>query len=236
VTANQTLKRRPHLIVHAGVDESGSLTAPTPLFTLAAIVTPQLNSVRHLIRRTAMRSGKRLRRPRKTASELKWRNASQRVRSQVLTSLAQVEMEIFTLTVLKTGRRIKDTPENYAILACELLSLCWDTYPDVALSLDRHFTSPAQVAAVNTFIHRHWPAQGVLSITHVDSQRSPLVQLADFVAGCVYDWHKENDPTFQLLEERLGATLVEDWRHIKARWINLEKQKTEPPGQRAPTS
>jgi hypothetical protein len=38
------------------------------------------------------------------------------------------------------------------------------------------------------------------SITHVDSQCSPLMQLADFVAGCVYSWHKENDVTFRRIE------------------------------------
>ena len=147
MTAERTLeRRRPPPIVQVGLDESGSLTAATPLFTMAAVVTPQVDALRHLIRRAALRSGKRLKRSRKTASELKWSNASQRIRDRVLTSLAKTKVEIFTLTVLKGGRRIKDTPENYAVLTCELLSLCWDTYPNVALSLDRHFTSPAQIA------------------------------------------------------------------------------------------
>lgn len=207
------------MIVHAGLDEAGSLTAGALLFSMAIVVTSQPETVRNLIRRAALRSGKRLRRRRKAASELKWSNASQRIRTQVLRRLAQAEVEILTLTVLKAGRRIEDTPENYAILVCELLSLCWDVYPKVALSLDRHFTSPVHVATVNTIIHRHWPMQGVLSINHVDSQRSPLVQLADFVAGCVYSWHKEGDTTFRLIEGKLGAALVEDWRLIKARWV-----------------
>lgn len=72
---------------------------------------------------------------------------------------------------------------------------------------------------MNTTIHRHWPAQGMLSIHHVDSQRSPLVQLADFVAGSAYDWHKAGDPTFNLIAEKVDAALVEDWQHIKARWL-----------------
>ncbi|MEE8392428.1 MAG: DUF3800 domain-containing protein, partial [Anaerolineae bacterium] len=128
-------------------------------------------------------------------------------------------MKVFTLTVQKQGRRIKDTPENYAILVCESLRLCWDLYPNVALSLDRHFTSPVQVATVNTFIYRQWPAAGVLSIAHVDSQRSPLVQLADFVVGSVYDWHKEQNVTVQLIEGKIKTAVVEDWQHIKARWM-----------------
>ena len=60
--------------------------------------------------------------------------------------LAEADVELFALTVLKGGRRIEDTPENYACLACEVLSLCWHLYPNISLVLDRHFTSAAQVA------------------------------------------------------------------------------------------
>ncbi len=209
-------------IVHIGLDESGSLTAATPWFAMAAVLTPHPEAVQNLIKRVALHSGKRLKRRRKVASELKWRNASRRIREGVLNRLAGADVSVFTLTVRKGGRRIEDTPENYAILVCELLQLCWDVYPNVVLSLDRHFTSPAQIAAVNTYIHRRWPAWGVLSIAHVDSQRSPLVQLADFVAGSVYDWHKADDPTFHLIEGKVSAALVEDWWHIKARWVRGE--------------
>ena len=128
-------------------------------------------------------------------------------------------MELFALTVSKEGRRIEDTPENYGILVCELLSFCWSSYPNVALALDRHFTSAAQIAAVNTRIHRAWPPAGVLSVAHVDSQHNALVQLADLVAGSVYAWHKSGDRTMQLISRKFGASVEEDWRHIKARWL-----------------
>jgi len=59
--------------------------------------------------------------------------------------LALADVELFALTVHKEGRRIEDSPENYAVLVCELLGLCWSKFPNVALSLDRHFTSPAQL-------------------------------------------------------------------------------------------
>lgn len=190
---------------------------------MAAVITPRPYTVTNLISRAAMRSGKRLKRLRKSASELKWRNASQRIRSGVLTRLAQADVTIFALTIRKQGRRIGDTPKNYAILTCELLGLCWDSYPNVALSLDRHFASPVQVAAVNTFIHRQWPAAGVLSITHVNSQRSPLIQLADFVAGSIYSWHKKQDATFRLIEDKIQTALIEDWQYVKARWVHEGK-------------
>jgi len=210
---------RPPTIVYAGLDESGSLTADSPFFSMAVVVTPDPLSLRHLIRRAASRSGKRLGRPLKNAAEIKWNNASQRIRAPALAKLAEADVEIFALTVLKGGRRIEDTPENYGILACEVLSLSWHLYPNISLALDRHFTSAAQVAAVNTLIHRKWPSQGLLSVVHVDSQRNTLVQLADLVAGSVYAWHKSGDRTMQLISGKFGASLVEDWRHIKARWL-----------------
>ena len=205
-------------LVHIGLDESGSLTAATPLFTLAAVVTPRPETLRNLVKRAATSSGKHFKRRRRATGEFKWSNASRRLRSEVLTRLSKTDAELFALTVNKEGRRLEDSPENYAILVCELLSLCWDTFPNVALSVDRHFTSPEQIAAVNTFIYRQWPAAGVLSITHVDSQRSPLVQLADFVAGCVYSGRQQQDEAFRLIEGKISAASVEQWPHIKERW------------------
>jgi len=206
-------------IIHAGLDESGSLTAATPWFIMAAVFSSHPEEIKDLIRRAALHSGKKLKRERKLHGELKWHNASERVRNAVLYHLGQADVAVYSLAVRKDGRKIDDTPENYAILACELLRHSWHTTPSVALSLDRHFTSPAHIAAVNTAIHRHWPAQGVLSIVHVDSERSPLVQLTDFVAGSVYEWHKVGDPAVDLIQAKMSIAAVEDWRQIKARWM-----------------
>ena len=121
---------------------------------MAVVVALHPETLRGLIRRAAFRSGKRLGRSLKAISEFKWRNASQHFRSDVLARLAEADVELFALTVRKQGRRIEDSPENYAILVCELLRLSWPVYPNMALSLDRRFTSPAQIAVINTFIHR----------------------------------------------------------------------------------
>lgn len=205
-------------IVHAGLDESGSLTAESPFFCMAVIVTEDPLAVRQLIPRAVLSSGKRLGRPAKRAAEIKWSNASQHIRIQVLTGLAELAVEIYTLTVSKGRRRIEDTPENYAILACETLSHAWPMFPNVSLAVDRHFSSAAQIATVDTLIHRHWPPEGRLSVAHIDSQRSPLVQLADFVAGSIYAWHTSGDGTALLLLHQLAADRLEEWNQIKQRW------------------
>jgi hypothetical protein len=207
------------VLVFAALDESGSLTADTEWFTMALLATAEPEALRNIIPRAALRSGKRTRRQRKLAAELKWRNASQRIRQKVLADLGQANVELFALTIQKRGRRIADTPLNYTVLACELLQLCWHSHPNIALSLDRHFTSPTQRAVVDTFIHRHWPEQGILTVQHVDSQNNHMVQLADFVAGSVHDWHKRGDETKRLLDGRFKADLMEDWALVKRKWL-----------------
>lgn len=61
---------------------------------------------------------------------------------------------------------------------------------------------------------------GVLTINHVDSQRNPLVQLADFVAGSIYTRHKAGDTTGELLRSRLRAEAVADWPGVKRQWMS----------------
>lgn len=213
----------PLPLAHLGLDECGSLPDQTSWFTIAGVLTYQPDVVRNLIRRAAAHSGKRLKRPRHAVSEFKWNNSSRRFRSEALRRLARADVEIFTLTAKKGGRRIEDTPENYAMLVCELLRACWTAHPNVALTIDRRFTSPTQVAVLNTFVYRHWPAPGVLSISHIDSQRSPLVQLADFVAGGVYAWHKEGDTTLNMIKDKIRVAVIEEWPEIKRQWIQAEK-------------
>ena len=63
-------------IVHVGIDESGSLPDRTDDFVVTGVLTHHPDSLRNLIRRVAVRSGKRIRRPRRATSEFKWNNSS----------------------------------------------------------------------------------------------------------------------------------------------------------------
>jgi len=210
-------------IVHVGVDECGSLTSLSELFTVAAVVTPEPEPLRNLIRRVAFRSGKRLQQRSRVTSEFKWRNTSDKFRANVLRQLAETEVNLFALTIHKESRQIADTPENYATLTCALLDLLWHEYPNVALSLDKHFTSPSQIAVVDTFIHRRWPQHGILTISHVDSELNPIVQMADFVAGAVYAWQKEQNEAYRVIEDKISVAAIEHWSQVKAHWLSVRK-------------
>jgi len=208
----------PVSIAYLGLDESGSLPSETNWFVMAGVLTDRPEAVANLIQRVAIQSAKRshiYKRP----AEFKWNNASQRFRAKVIQRLAEARVEIFTLAVHKGGRKIENSPEHFAMLAGELLQAVWNIYPNVALMIDRHFTAPSQIAIVNTFLHRAWPVAGILSVAHVDSQRVPLVQLADFVAGGVYAWHKGADATIQPIEAKIRVAQVSDWQTVKRDWV-----------------
>ncbi len=208
-------------LAYIGVDESGSLADATDWFSLAGVLTYRPDAVRHIIRRVATRSGKRLHRRRAAVSEFKWRNASGKFRREVLVGLAEADVELFSLMVSKGGRRIEDTPEHYAVLICELLRDCWVAHPNLALYIDKRFASAMQVGVLNTMIYRQLPASGVLSVSHVDSQRNTLVQLADFVAGSVYAKHKQGDETIQLIQSKLRSAQRREWSVIKREWLGM---------------
>ena len=210
-------------LAYLGLDESGRLPDGTAFFTLAGVLTSTPDAVRNLIRRAVFKAGKRLQRHRSQASEFKWSNSSAHLREDILRRLAAAEVELYALTVRKEGRHIADSPENYATLTCALLQLVWGQHPNLALVFDRHFTSPAQVAKVNTLIYRRWPAEGILSIDHVDSAQEPLVQLADFVAGAIYTGHKAGDPSPAVIAGKLKVAVVKDWTEIKRSWEETPK-------------
>lgn len=205
-------------IVHVGVDESGSLFAPTPFFVLTAVLTENPEPTRNLIRRAAFHSGKHLGRFAKNPSELKWYTASERIKQDVLERIAESDLELFGLVVQKDGRRIEDAPESYAFLPGELLDLIWYDHSRLNVFVDRHFTAPSQIATVNTILYRHLPAQSEMALKHVDSQRNSLVQLADFVAGSMYEFHKGQNTGYRLIAEKI-KTATKTWQTIKAEWL-----------------
>jgi len=201
-----------------GVDECGSLSAEAEWFVLAGVLTYAPGPIQRIIRRAAVASSRRLKRTRHAPSEFKWSNASLRFRQDVLLRLAAAEVEAFGLTIHKAHRRIDDVPENYAVLVVELLSAVWAKHPNIALKIDRRYTAPGQIAVLDTQIYRHWPPPGVLSIEHVDSQRSPLVQLADFVAGGLYAGAKTGANALEVVRGRISADWHGSWPEIKQRW------------------
>jgi hypothetical protein len=77
------------------------------------------------------------------------------------------------------------------------------------------------MAEMDTFIYRHLPSANTLSIHHVDSQRSNLVQLADFVAGSIREQYVKHDATSLLLQPIILSQSVGSWVEIKRKWLGM---------------
>lgn len=95
--------------------------------------------------------------------------------------------------------------------------MIWRAHPKLNVLPDRHFTAPSQIATLNTILYRHLPQGSVLALNHVNSQRNTLVQLADFLAGSVYEFHKGQNTSYLLIEKTKIA--FKTWQDIKGDWF-----------------
>ena len=101
---------------HIYVDESGNLADPyCSVVTLIALHTTAPTEMRWIIKR-AMRRVQRKKSRRAMPAELKFHNATDSARVEVLSALAQKQVEIYAFSVSKGARAIPHTPENYGIL------------------------------------------------------------------------------------------------------------------------
>ena len=59
----------------------------------------------------------------------------------------------------------------------------------------------------------------MLARAHAIMMQANEVDLkADFVAGSVYAWHKDNDDTLKMIEGKISFALMDEWAAIKHRW------------------
>ena len=164
------------------IDESGSLAAPhCSTVTLAAVKTPSPKALRWIVKR-AMRGMQRKKSKRGRPSELKFHNATDNARAEVLEALSREQVEVYALSVFKGAQIIPHTPENYGILLCELLRMCGAEHEHVAeLVVDMPFNTLQQRARLTAIVRDTLDLD--VEPRYVDSVQNSYVQLADFVVG-----------------------------------------------------
>lgn len=201
------------------VDESGNLPDPTDPVVVIAVVIPEASekSLARLlakIRRRLPLKGKRKRE--RQIGELKFRSTSPKTRRQVLAALARQDVALFVVTVNKDGVGIKDTPENYAMLANLILPECVKDFPNLDhILFDRHFSRRVEQEAMARLIRSALKRE--VEISHVDSLQDARVDLADFVAGAVAFARSRGDTTYEDLIH--GKRIV----NKVVRWVEKEK-------------
>ncbi|MDP2946735.1 MAG: hypothetical protein Q8N88_01340 [Nanoarchaeota archaeon] len=116
------------------------------------------------------------------------------------------------------GRKIKDTPENFAVICGLLLQNVFTFYPDVKeIVFDRHFHKDEDIEKFNKtlkgFFNKKLP-----KIDHVESQRNRAVNVADMVAGAILAKETGKDSRFyKIFGERIVTESRLNWPEAKRR-------------------
>ena len=214
-------------ILTALLDDSGSLTDPYGAFVVTAVVmTEQSHELSKVItrawRRYTARKGKR-----PPIDEFKFHEVERQDSERVLRRLAQTEAELLILIVNKGQQRIADTVENYAVLETESLEMCQQFHvgqPFHAIR-DRHFSKLDHQVALDR-LTGHWMGPTV-TLSFVDSKTSPLIKLADFVAGAFHRKYSRGDSSLaEVVATLVVAERVVLWKDLRRKWLERgEKEK-----------
>lgn len=197
------------------IDESGRLYDPNDRFLIfAAVVVDSLVNLDKIIPFVK----KRL--PKKTKlAEIKFSTTGEKTRIRVLNEIYERQLKLFILVVDKEDRKIKDNPENYALLISILLKKVLKKYPTVShIIIDRHFTWVTQREKFNDLVQKELKKQ--LFIEHLDSQQNTIVSLPDFVAGSERIGYTKNEPKYAgVIDSLVEGHIFITWRELKRKKV-----------------
>jgi len=194
------------------VDESGTLPDPKdPYVIVAAVSTKNVTDlgITKKVRKTI--AGKKL-------PEIKFYRSGKNTKSLFLKILARQDIEIFTLTVEKEGKKIPDTPENFALLVSQLIQECLNFYKFSVheIVFDRHFHKESDRKIFDLTLEKmlRYP----IKISHVNSQTAVAVNTADMVAGSLFWSRTGKDKQFyELIKDKIVVEKLMRWKTLKSR-------------------
>jgi len=197
------------------VDESGTLPDPKDkIIVVAAVGTLSPNKMERVITQSRKTGDFK-----KAKGEIKYYTAGDRTKKLFFEKFVKEKPEIFVLVVEKMGRKIPDTPENFAVL-------CWNYLFDVIafygeikeVIFDRHFSKETDITRFNQKLVKH--LENKFSIWHVDSQNDKRVNVADMVAGAVLAYESGRDNRFyEVLQRRIISLKHLNWTEAKRKFI-----------------
>lgn len=208
------------------IDESGTLPDPTDKFiVICGVGVRQTKEAKNIISRILSS----LRQRKIRINEVKFYRAGQNTKRQFLSGIVSASFDIFVLVVNKKGRKIADSPENFALLVADLVNeiKLWYKPEKVALVIDRHFHRKNDQSEFDKFLSRGINGNLKHQIAHVDSQHIPSVNTADMAAGAVLWKYTEKDPQFyHLIKDNIVVEKIISWPEIKRKNISQLKNLT----------
>lgn len=134
-----------------------------------------------------------------------------------MNALVKQDIKILLLVVDTEGRRVQDSPENYALLVSELLLLASRDYKQINhIIIDRHFTWIHQRERFNKLLQAALGKD--LFVEHLDSSQNTIVSLADFIAGAVREFYvKEKGGWRKIIQTKVAREVKFSWKKLKQR-------------------
>lgn len=202
------------------IDESGTLPDPKDKFiVVSGVGIKKIKEAQNVISRilTSLRQRK-IKIP-----EIKFYYAGQRTKRQFLSGIVSSGFEIFALIVDKKGRKIADTPDNFALLVADLVNEInlWYRTKKVIITIDRHFHRRIDQDRFNRFLRKQIDSSLGYKISHIDSRQDALVNIADMVSGAILWKYTGKDWQFyDLIKENIITEKLVSWPEIKRRSLN----------------
>ncbi len=200
---------------YAFLDESSSLGNNDPFFVLGVVLADpiqqtQIERILKKIRRRYLKKKK----------ELKFYEATPRVKEKVLKEIAGHNIKIIVFAVEKEKQRIKDTPGNYGLVVRTLVTEYLSIYHgNLNLTVDKRYTPVGERSSFDQVVQDHDQTnlQGCLAqITHAESHNMPLLQLADFIAGAANQKYNRGDSSYlDLVADKIIIEGKITWRELR---------------------
>lgn len=143
--------------------------------------------------------------------EVKFYYAGEQTKRQVLSGIISAGFEVFVIAIDKKGRKIADTPENFALLVRELINEIelWRPKTVLKIIIDRHFHKRSDEKRFNEFLRGY-------IIQHIDSQQNFIINLADFAAGAALAKHNKNNLEFyDIIKDGISFEKIISWPELK---------------------
>lgn len=210
------------------LDESGTLPDPKDQFVvICAVAMREAKEAQNVINRVL----KSLRQTKESLKlkELKFYHARHAVKRLFLATIVAAGSEIFVLVADKKGRKIPDSPENFAMLVSELVKeiFLWYKAKKLNLVIDRHFHQKRDQERFNQLLKNYINHETTwqLDIQHVDSQSNLSVNIADMGAGAVlWKYSRGNGKFYDIIKDSILIEKITNWPEIKRK--NLAQNKT----------
>jgi len=128
------------------------------------------------------------------------------------------------LVTNKQGRKIVDSPQNFAVLCWLLIESIINFYPDLkVLVFDRHFYKQSDQNLFSESIYK-LVQRGNLQIYHVNSQEDIRVNAADMIAGAVLASETgKGDDYYRVFKGKIISETRINWSEAKNRLIIQSK-------------